>query len=81
MSIEELLDSLPDKIVLPNNNPIDEFDKELWYCFRLYKEGTEYELVYYCWLNDKELISFEGSLRFVAEHMYQWCVDNGYSTK
>ena len=78
MTTEELFSKLPDKIILPNPHPIDELDDERWYLFELNKYGDEYELSYYDFANDEELISFQGSLPDIASKMYDWCKENHY---
>lgn len=81
MTLSELIDILPDKIVLPTENPIDEYDNDDWYAFNLSKDKNIYILSYHCWLKDKELISFEGRLDDVARKMHEWCNKCGYLEK
>lgn len=81
MSTEEMLDALPEKIVLHNDSPIDEWDDEKHderYMFDLVKDRGAYEFSYICWSKEIELISFRGSLQEVASSMYEWCKEKGY---
>lgn len=68
----ELLDRLPDLIKKPNKNPIDEWDNEIYYHFHLLKDEGVYELSYYSFLMDSELISFSGSLDEVVKNMTEY---------
>lgn len=78
MTIEEILDILPDKIVVEWEEPIYEYENSDWYMFELSKEEKEYTLSYFCWTRDKELISYTGNLNDVVHKMYSWCVANDY---
>lgn len=78
MTTEELLDLLPDSIYIPYDNPEDEFEKKRGYGFVLEKESGVYELSYFNFLYDVELISFKGTLPEVANKMYEWCKEHGY---
>lgn len=75
-TIEEILDLLPDGISVTNS--IDDLDSELWYSFSLDKNESIYELSYYNWIWEKELVSFSGNLHEVASKMYEWCKEKGY---
>lgn len=72
MTTEEILERLPDSIVKPNPEPIDEWDDKDYYCFCLTKDEDTYDLSYTCWLKEKDLVSFKGSLSEVASKMYEW---------
>lgn len=81
--IESLLNSLPSFIKIYDTTIEAEFDSDhyIYYAFDLGKDdGVEnvYELSYFCYLWEKELISFKGSLHDVAEKMVAWCKLNGY---
>ena len=78
MTTEELLNSLPDKIDVPFGNPEDEFERFRPYGFVLDKDNGVYELSYFNFLYEQELISFNGSLHEVASKMYEWCKEKGY---
>lgn len=73
-TIEELLDSLPETIVTPREDPCAEFDFErnYYYEFCLYKEHGGYEVSYYCFLYEVELVSFTGTLKEVVNKMVEW---------
>lgn len=82
-SIESLLNKLPSYIKMYDKDIEVEFEDEhyIYYLFGLDKDsddGTIYELSYFCYLWEKELVSFKGSLREVAEKAVAWCKENGY---
>ena len=78
MTTEEILDALPDKIVIECEDPIYLYENTDWYMFDLSKEQKEYELSYFCWTKEEALISYTGSLSDVANKMYSWCRAHGY---
>lgn len=80
MTTDEILELLPCNIVVPNNNPIDEWDESDVYDLVIEKDDKKFIITYYCWLKDKELIVFEDSLYDGLCKMYEWCKEKGYLT-
>lgn len=81
--IERLLNQLPEHIEIFNGSIDAEFeeDKYNYYLFVLHKDeddNSKYELSYFDYLWDKELIAFEGTLTEATKKMYEWCKENGY---
>lgn len=81
--VETLLNRLPLCIETPREDDFAEFecDRRYHYHFGIdkdYDNSTLYELSYYDYLWEQELISFTGPLREISEKMVEWCKENGY---
>lgn len=80
---ESMLNQLPSCIQIPREDSVAEYEDEryYYYLFNLSKydeDSSKYELSYYCWLYDLELVAFSGSLQEVATKMLSWCKEKGY---